>query len=398
MNKAKSPKKGKAPVKKEQVKAAVEAPKQAVARACQELEASVLKSDLCTYCGACAGMCPYLVPYKGRMVVRDACSLEQGRCRAFCPRFSLDLDEVHRALFGTGYHYAGLGSIKQICIARATDPAIRKKAQYGGTVTALLSLALKEGLIDAAVTTRTGAEGLPEGIVAITGQEVESCAGSNYAAAPTVAAFNEACRTGDRKKIGIVAMPCQAMALAKMQADQSGVQNNSDRIAVTIGLFCTWALSPDAFCAFIEEKTGGSRITRVDITAPPVGIFELYTASGRIPVPLDEVRKFIRPGCTYCIDMTAEFADIAVGSAEGIEGWNTVIARTDRGVELLKKAIRKKALEVDALPDQNLKHLKEASDLKKKRGLKNIVQKTGREDDLLYIKGDVKRAKRFSRG
>ncbi len=28
------------------------------------------------------------------------------------------------------------------------------------------------------------------------------------------------------------------------------------------------------------------------------------------------------PACAYCLDMTYEFADISVGSVEGIEGWN----------------------------------------------------------------------------
>jgi coenzyme F420-reducing hydrogenase beta subunit len=50
-----------------------------------------------------------------------------------------------------------------------------------------------------------------------------------------------------------------------------------------------------------------------------------------------------------CFDMTAEFADIAVGAAEGIDGWNTLIVG-QRGAELA--AAERRILEVDSLPDE----------------------------------------------
>jgi len=42
-------------------------------------------------------------------------------------------------------------------------------------------------------------------------------------------------------------------------------------------------------------------------------------------------------------------------------------------------------LEVAALPDASLEHLKEAALLKKRRALANIVETTGSRDDLLYL-------------
>ena len=91
------------------------------------------------------------------------------------------------------------------------------------------------------------------------------------------------------------------------------------------------------------------------------------------------------PTCTYCLDMTAEFADISVGSVEGIEGWNTVLVRTNAGVKLIETAKAKGKLETGHLPSQNLAHLKEAALLKKKRALKEIVKKTGDKKKLLYL-------------
>ena len=92
------------------------------------------------------------------------------------------------------------------------------------------------------------------------------------------------------------------------------------------------------------------------------------------------------PTCAYCIDMTAEFSDISVGAAAGVSGWNTVIVRNDKGEALIKAAQARGIIEIGELPSENLNHLKEASLLKKKRALRNIVQKTGSSDNLLYLK------------
>ena len=91
------------------------------------------------------------------------------------------------------------------------------------------------------------------------------------------------------------------------------------------------------------------------------------------------------PTCTYCLDMTAEFADISVGSVEGIEGWNTVLVRTNAGVKLIELSKAKGKLETGHLPSQILAHLKEAALLKKKRALKEIIKKTGNKKNLLYL-------------
>ena len=91
------------------------------------------------------------------------------------------------------------------------------------------------------------------------------------------------------------------------------------------------------------------------------------------------------PTCRYCLDMTSEFADISVGSVEGLKGWNTAIVRTRRGAELMEMARAKGKLETATLPPGNLAHLKEAARLKKKRALQEIIQRTGDRKNLLYL-------------
>jgi coenzyme F420 hydrogenase subunit beta len=93
--------------------------------------------------------------------------------------------------------------------------------------------------------------------------------------------------------------------------------------------------------------------------------------------------------------MTAEFADVSVGSVEGIEGWNTVIIRTEAGARLMETARSKGKLEIRELPGDKLAHLKEAALIKKKRALKQIVNRTGDQKDLLYVGLSAKLAEKL---
>jgi coenzyme F420 hydrogenase subunit beta len=84
--------------------------------------------------------------------------------------------------------------------------------------------------------------------------------------------------------------------------------------------------------------------------------------------------------------MTAEFADISIGSGRAkFKGWNTVIVRTDAGAELIKLAKAKHVLETQPIPVESVANLKRAALNKKKRALNNIIAKTGDKNDLLYV-------------
>jgi len=355
-------------------------------KASRELQAEVLNPSLCSLCGACVGMCPYWVAHRGRIVALDECNLTQGRCYVFCPRTSLDLDLLSQTTFGVPYAADELGTMQRITMARATDAETRSKAQYGGTVTALTAFALERGLIDAAVLTASDENVLPGGTLAATAAEVRDRAKSNYVAAPTLAAFNRDSGREDLQKIGVVATPCQALALAKMRASPLENRNNIDKLKLVIGLFCTWALRYDDFARFLAEKVPLSQVVKFDIPPPPANVFHVFTNSDRFDISLDQVRPFIRPGCDVCLDMTAEFADISVGAAEGVAGWNTLIIRSEAGRQLVEAAHTKGVIETEPLPHQNLAHLKGASLNKKKRGLKKVIETTGSEENLLYLK------------
>lgn len=350
----------------------------------KELISEVINQNLCCLCGACVGGCPYLVSYKGRIVKLNDCTLQEGQCYQYCPRTLTDMDALSQHIFGVSYEGDALGTIKKVMMARSTDEAIKAKAQYGGTVTTLLSLAMTEGIINSTILTRTNADKTPSAFLARNKQEVLDSAGSNYMACPILETYNSL-PEDNVDKLAIVGMPCQVIAITKMKKEKPQHRSNTDNIKLVLGLFCTWALDPNSFHQFLKTNLNLSSITKLDIPPPPANRLDIYTGSGRIPLPLEEVRKFTMPTCAYCLDMTSEFADISIGSVEGIEGWNTVIVRTANGAKLIEMAKKQGKLEIDALPTENLDHLKEAALNKKKRALGEIIKRTGDKKKLLYL-------------
>ncbi|MDD5313440.1 MAG: Coenzyme F420 hydrogenase/dehydrogenase, beta subunit C-terminal domain [Dehalococcoidia bacterium] len=351
----------------------------------KELFDEVINTGLCAACGACVGDCPYMVYYKGKVRMLDLCGRDEGHCYEYCPRTRTDLDAISHNLFGVACDGSEIGPVRDIFMARSADPKILKKAQYGGTVTALLSLALEEKQIGKAILCKTDKGRLPAGYVASTAKEVLQCAGSNYIAYPALEALNRMPRDS-KDRLGIVLTPCQSIALAKMRLSPASQRASIDNVSLVVGLFCTWALAYDGFTGFLKDNVDLTKVKKFDIPPPPANRFDVYDGKKVKSFPLDEVRKYRMPTCACCLDMTSEFSDISVGAVEGTEGWNTVIVRSDRGTRIIGLAVKKGVLEVQALPPQNLAHLKEASLLKKNRGLKEIVNRTGNRNDLLYLK------------
>ena len=352
------------------------------------LEEKVISQNLCAACGACLSLCPYLRSWKGRVVKLDNCNLEEGRCFAYCPRTEVDLDGVYQRIFGRGYEEIEMGPASKIMMARAVDPQFTKKAQTGGVVSALFDFALKEGMIQSCILTPRDGELLPQGKIIRNRKKVLSCAGSSYVSGPTLEALNRGLWKG-QERIGIVGLPCQVLALARMKASKLDKKTPIDRVDLVIGLFCTWALEYQPFMTFLKKRINGLPIKKLNITPPPERILEVMAGNKLTRIPVDDIRPFIRSSCRVCLDMTAELSDLSVGTVEGKEGWNTVIVRTAMGKDLLRRAKKAGTIETKSLPKDNLDHLIEASLLKKRRALDALKESGGIEKGYLSLSADL---------
>jgi coenzyme F420 hydrogenase subunit beta len=357
----------------------------------KELRERVLETGLCTNCGACVNLCPYFAYYQDNTVIIDQCDREEGRCYAFCPRTPTDLQSLRENLGDPADFTAELGALKEFYMTRAVDRQVRESAQHGGTVSTLISLALKEGLIDAAVLAEDRGNFLAEGIAVREASEVKRRGKSKFVVSPTVATFNKISKEGP-ERIGVVATPCQALALAKMRLKPfPAKESNIGKLRLVVGLFCGWALSWRDLKSLVQKNISEDAVIGLDIPPSKHHSLEIHTPNGIREISLDEVMPSVRKACNYCFDMTAEFSDISVGSArcpEGWEvarGWNQVIIRTQIGLELMELARSRGLLEFRDIPAGNLERLKKASANKKRTAIKNLIEKSGNPSDLLYL-------------
>ena len=353
------------------------------------LKKEVLEEGLCTGCGACVGLCPYQVIYHDRTVQLHNCDLEDGKCYAFCPRTATDLAALRALLFEQDDLTPEIGAVKSYYFSQAVDPELRKIAQHGATVTALLELALAEGLIDSAIVSSRNQEFMQNGAIINDRGALRKNAGSKFTVSSTIAAFNQLV-TEDKGNIGVVATPCQALALAKMKLVKEDTAK-IDQLKLVVGLYCGWTLSAEKYTKLLLQKDIDlESLTGMDVPAGK-NVLELYTNNGAKSVPFDEVQDCIREACHYCLDSTAEYADVSVGSArftgnwEEVRQWNQLIVRTENGRELVELAVKRGVLEVLESPAESLKELKNAAAKKKKETLKNIIRKSGSAKNLLYL-------------
>lgn len=357
-----------------------------------ELESRVIGQELCVNCGACEGLCPYWHSLRGRMIHDFECSREEGRCISFCPRMPIDIQALRDRFFDPATILPELGPFRGLHLTRAADPAVRAGSQHGGTMTALVGLALEEGLLDAAVMTKSNGGLSPTSVLATTAQEILSCRGSNFQIPAALSVLNQALKENYYKKIGIVGTPCKTLAVYKMLAKPiADRDNNADNIGMVFGLFCGWGLDWNGFEGLVRRHAELNGIRHIDIPPSRYHCLTVEGDQGKTEINLDEVIPLVRKSCRFCTDLTAEFSDIAVGGARSTDGWevdkgwNQVIVRSEKGAALLELARSKKVLEFKAVPEANLDRLKGASLNKKRTGIANITDLTGDRSQLGYL-------------
>lgn len=348
------------------------------------LDTQVLRPGLCTGCGACQGLCPYWSSVKGRTVLLFDCERLDGRCQRFCPRMPTDLDALRRKFFPAETILPEIGPYRGLYLTRAADKSVRTCAQHGGTMTALVELAMKEGFIDAAVLTRSQGGLDPEGVLAAAPEEVRQCRGSSFQIPPTLAELNRALKEDRYHKIGVVGTPCKTLAVYKMMANPlPDNDNHAGNIGMVFGLFCGWGLDWEGLNNLALSHCSQNMLCHMDIPPSKYHSLELTEYKRTISVDLDEVLPLVRSGCRYCVDMTAEFADLSVGGARSADGWdvdkgwNQVIVRSEKGEALLKLAREQGVLEFRDPMEGGLEKLKKASLGKKRTGVKALRDLNG---------------------
>lgn len=270
------------------------------------------------------------------------------------------------------------GKYKDVCALKAKDNAITGKAQDGGVVTALLCYALDQGVIDGAVVAaKSETPWLPKPVVATTKEEIIAAAGTKYTISPNMSVVKDAVREYGLDKIAIVGTPCQIYAAQKMKLYPFGARHVGDKIALTIGIFCTENFSYAGLKTIIEDhcKVPIESVRKMEIGK---GKFSVKAARD-VSIPIKETHKYEQDGDHVCSDLTAEFADISTGSIGTPDGWSTTFARTTKGSDLLNKAIAAGIFEKKAMTEfqapMGLAMLEKLETAKKDKAKKHVAER-----------------------
>ncbi|MFX0113946.1 MAG: Coenzyme F420 hydrogenase/dehydrogenase, beta subunit C-terminal domain [Candidatus Hodarchaeota archaeon] len=338
-----------------------------------DLESEVISQGLCTFCGACATVCDRIRMDREAGVPKfEGICQEEKMCVNVCPRLSLDVESLETSLFGEQRTDHTLGVYEKTIRARSKDAKIVKGAQSGGFVSSLLISALEKGLIDGAIVASSDfmKDEEPYPIVATSKEDILAASGSKYTPTPAILGLKQAAEEG-YQKIALVGLPCHIEALRNLQTCQFDFAA-ANRVVLTIGLFCSKSFSYSPLMQVSKEMVGKEKIKKFDCKGAN---FYIFTEEKEYKVPLKELDEHAREGCRYCIDYTAELADISVGSVGSPAGYSSVIIRDKNGLDAVNLAVKQGYIETEDNDSEDIDKIRKQALKKKKKGFKKIISR-----------------------
>jgi coenzyme F420 hydrogenase subunit beta len=312
----------------------------------------VFDSEVCCQCGWCSSICPVnaITVTADTLEIDDATCMKCGLCYSVCPRsYSIEqagksISKIEKSLKFS----ENINGYVNAYSASTTKDDIKKVRQDGGIVTSLLEYLLENKLVDAIVAVKHSEElWKPEPVIIEDVKDLYKTSGTKYANASTLSIID-----GTKKfdNIAVVGVPCMMNALEKGSLFPSGLPFFKN-IKYRIGLFCMESFPYEGVLSLIKEQfeTDFQKVTKMDISG---GKFIIYLDSGEdLNVPLNDVKSYARHNCHYCEDLTADYADISVGSIGSPSGWSSVITRNKKGEKIYKEAVKAGLIESKSLKD-----------------------------------------------
>jgi len=192
----------------------------------KELYEEIIQTGKCVYCGACGAFCANILFDKEKEIpIEDGsckdmntCKDGYGLCYNLCPKTeteTIPLSLLDNWVFGKKHdkilgHYLDIVSIKLTEKARENIPA------EAGPLTALLWLAMENGLVDSSIITKKDDNFRPIPMIAQNSQEVFKGAGYKPSQGPLLSLLGDAINK-ENVDIAVVGTPCQIQALRKIQ-------------------------------------------------------------------------------------------------------------------------------------------------------------------------------------
>lgn len=327
----------------------------------------VVDWNLCIGCGACYYACGnngVSLNNIGALGIRPQFHSSQcaecTRCLSICPGYQVDNDKNEANLPKMTEADHEFGPSLEIWEGHATDPNIRYKASSGGILSALALYCLEqEGMEFVLHTAMDTLEPWKNRTVqSRTREEILSRAGSRYA--PSSPCEGLQAVEESQGPCVFIGKPCDTAAVMALSRERP-------RLASKLGLVMTF------FCAGTPSVQGTLDLARdLGFSQSEIGavryrgegwpgLFKVRSKTdGREGTMLykdswSKLTKYRSIRCNLCPDGLGREADIACGDAwekEGADadpGRSIVIVRTERGRQLLRRAMEAKYVEIMAI-------------------------------------------------
>lgn len=312
----------------------------------------VFDSEVCCQCGWCSSICPLnaiSVTADTLEIDEDIC-VKCGLCYSVCPRsFSMEQAGKTISKLDNSLKFSEkINGYINTYSASTTKDEIKKVRQDGGIVTSIGEYLLDNNLVDAIIAVQHSTDlWKPEPVIIDDVKNLYKTGGTKYANGSTLAIIDKAKKYDT---IAVVGTPCMMNAIEKGNLFPCGVPFFKN-IKYKIGLFCMESFPYEGVRGLIKEQFNQdfNKVTKMDISG---GKFIIYLDSGEdLNVPLNDVKSYARHNCHYCEDLTADYADISVGSIGSPSGWSTVITRNKKGEKIYKEVIKAGLIESKSLKD-----------------------------------------------
>jgi dihydroorotate dehydrogenase electron transfer subunit len=336
---------------------------QKVKKGWKELNEEIIQTGKCVYCGACGAFCANIkfdlekeIPIEdGSCEDSNTCRDGYGLCYNLCLKTETEmipLSLLDKWVFGKKSERI-LGHYLEIFSVRLTDTAKGDFPSNSGPLTVLLSTAMDNNFIDAAIITEKDEFYRPQPLIAKSKEDLLKSSGYKPQQNPTISLVGDAINK-EFVDIAVVGTPCQIQALRKLQNHPIFDFEAYDLVSLTIGTFCTGTFHNKVLTEIYNEY--GVNEQEIQEIKADHDNFRLNIKSGSkvTEIPLSYLyNKAIRNACFSCSDYTASFADISIGNFGSQEGWDTFIVRTERGKEVFDSAVEQGMFEVKSLDKDN---------------------------------------------
>lgn len=318
----------------------------------------IIKNALCTACGACAGVCAqkailmtrnpagFLVPEIDKSLCNSC-----GKCTRVCPSNAENEYDLPSDIFK--------GDVIESYAGFATSAEIRFSSQSGGIVTALLTYLIDSNKIDGTIVNKFDCKkNEPVSFCATNNEEILQSVGSYYSQTSVCKTITE----NSDKKLAAVVLGCQTESINLLTKNL-----NRKRPEYLIGLICVGQNSNRMVTDLIKEsdyKPDKEKILKFRFRDKEAGGWPgnvmIRTSENKYVVPkkkrliLKSVYESHR--CITCYDQMNVFSDIVCGDPWGInveekkKGWTIVVARTEKGHQLLLDAENAGYIKITKVP------------------------------------------------